>query len=257
MSRLFDGTDDVMTYALPASGAGPVNFGFGTQLVIARLVTAPTWASFIEIEEAAGSVEKGGFGRHSSGSIYTVDGANLRHSGEAGTGGTFTIGTGDNWALFATTKATGTSSPSFHKIPLATGTRSTHTVSTTLVNTASIASGRIRLGGDDDFANMRLAVAALLTGVVLTTTQLDTIAATKTTASILALASADSWVVDDADAFTNNLVAANTNRSDIVGTADDADDPADWVYGAGGATSSIVVPKSRVYNGLTMRKARR
>lgn len=252
MSRLFDGTDDVMTYALPASGAGPVNFAFGTQLVIARLVTAPTWASFIEIEEAAGAVEKGGFGRHSGGGIYTVDGANLRHSGEAGTGGTFTIGTADNWALFATTRPTGTASPSFHKIPLATLTRSTHTVTSTLVNTASIASGRIRLGGDDDFANMRLAVAAILTGVVLTTTQLDAIASAKTTASILALASADSWVVDDSDAFVNNLVAANTNQSAIVGTADDADDPAGWVYGVGGAPTSAPLGAPRASRNLIM-----
>ena len=253
MSRLFNGSTDLLTYALPdTANPGPVNYTHGTLLIVARFVTASSWVSLIEMENADGTSVKGGIGRHAGGGLYTVDGATLRHTDEGGAG-TFTIGTGDNWCLYAATKATGTVAPILYKIPLATLSRSTYVNPGTMVNTGLLANGRIKLGGNDDPANIRLAAAAILPGVVLTGPQLDGIASAKTTASILALAATNSWVVDDSDGFATNLYAANTPRTanataPVLHTlpTSDGDNPASWVYGAGGgggtAPSNTVAP---------------
>lgn len=251
MSRLFNGTTDLMTYALPAAGTGPVNYGFGTVLVVLRYVTSTTWASMVEIEDS-GAILKGGLSRDSGGNMGWSDGAIFRRTSDAGTGSAaYTIGTGDNWCLYAMTKPTGAASITLHKVPIATGVRESRTITATSANTAGIASGRIHIGGNDDFANVRYAVASVLSGVVLTGADIDGIVTAKTTASILALAPADGWVVDDSDGFLNNLVANNTNRSAISGTASDADNPAGWVYGLAAAPSytprrEYVVPNTAV-----------
>lgn len=234
MSRLFDGVDDVMTFNLGASG-GVADYAFGTQLVLCRFVSSASWASLIELERATANEARGGISRHGvTGGLSTYNTVAAVGSTEAGSGTSFTIGTGDNWCLYVVTKATGTASPTFYKVPLATGTRTTQQITNTLANSSLLASGFIRIGGNDDFANIRLSVAAVLPGIVLTGAQIDGIVSAKTTASILALTDANSWVVDDADAFAADL-KGNHNRSAIIGTADDADDPAGWVYGLGGA----------------------
>jgi len=253
MSRLFDGVDDVYIYAVPASGTGPVNLTFGTSLIVCRYVTAPSWASMIEIYDGSNNPAFA-TGRHSGGGMYFTDNATLRHSQEAGTT-QFTIVTGDNWCVYAVTKATGTQPAVMHKVPLATGTRTTYTPTTNSTNCASIASGTIKIAGDDDWGNIRVAAAAVMPGVVLTTTQIDAIVTAKTTQSIIDVAGADGWVVDDSDGLTNNLVASNTNRSSIGGApADDADDPAGWTYfGAGAAAASPIRRRRRPPRGLTIR----
>jgi hypothetical protein len=241
VSRLYNGTTDLDTFALPTTPAsGPVNFVYGTVLIVARFVSAASWASLIEVETSS-TLVVAGIGRDSGGALYYADGGTLRRSNEAGTGTTFTIGTGDNWCLYAVTKPNGTTAASFHKIPIATGVRTTFTHGSTSINAVSLSNGKIMLAGNDDPANIRVAAAAVLPGVVLTTTQLDGIASAKTTASIIALAPADGWVVDDSDSINLNLVANNTNRSARSGTADDADDPSGWVYGAGGGGGSATV----------------
>jgi hypothetical protein len=246
MSRLFNGTTDVHTYNLPASGTGPVNYAFGTLMIVARFLTASGWASLIELERSTGNEARGGLGRHgTTGGLYTNDFTATHDSTEAG-GTSFTVGSGDNWCLYAATRATGTASPTLYKIPIATGTRTTNQLTATLVDVSNIASGFIRVGGNDDFVNMRVAAVAVLPGVVLSGAQLDAIVAAKTTASIIAVAGADGWVVDDSDGLTNNLVAGNTNLS--AGTSStDADNPAGWVYAGAAATAG---PAPRSFNAI-------
>lgn len=248
MSRLFTpdtvtpANSGLMTYNLGAS-AGVASYAFGTQLIVCRFVSTPDWASLIELERATSNEARGGISyRGSAADLLTYNQSTSVGSSEAGTGTPFTIGTGDNWCLYAATKATGTVAPTFHKIPIATGTRTTIQTTNTLGDTSLLANGFIRIGGNDDSANIRLCTAAVLPGIVLTGTQLDGIVSAKTTASILALTDANSWVVDDSDGFATDL-KGNHNRSALVGTTDDADDPAGWVYfGGSGGGSTIVSP---------------
>ena len=246
MSRLFNpATSDFMTYALPAGGSpGPVNWQYGTMLVVAKFNAGTSWTSFIEMTATSVVVS---MGRRSTDGLYYSEGVAIQDSSQAGpVGSPFTIGSGDGWCLYAFTKAAGTVSPTFHKIPIG-GTRVTHSISATSVDVgAPLDNGTITIGGNDDFFNGRFAALAIMPQVVLSTTQLDAIATAKTTASIVGLAPANGWVVDDSDGFANNLVANNTHRSAIAGTTASADDPAGWIYMGGSfggpPPSNTVVP---------------
>lgn len=243
LSILFDGVDDQMVYAMPASG-GP-DWTFGTLLVIVKQAVAGSWMSFIEGETTLAAIGHA-LGRHSSGTIYCS--TNVLDQATA-------IGTGDAWMLVAATKATGSAIPTFHKIPLATGTRTSTAGTTSLNNGATIALGNVRLGGNDDFANIYYGVAAEFVGTVLTGAQLDTIAAAKTTQSILDLS--PTWCVDDgttSNRFANDLVGT-VHRTSTVGTTTSTDDPSGWVY-KGAAAKAPVFPR-RAHRGLIMHGNRR
>lgn len=231
VSRLFDGTDDVMSYAMEAADA---EWNFGTLLIIAKIATTSdsTWLSFMEGENAAGAIAWA-LGRRNNGQLYLASGGALASS--------VTVEDADGWALYATTKATGSSTATSHKIIISSGTRTSTAQDTALADTGTTALGRIKLGGDDDFANVYLGAAAFWDGTVLTTGQLDGIVTAKTTQSILDLS--PSWCVDDgptSNQFTNDLVA-DIDRSAITGTTDSADDPSGWVYLGDSAAAGIPI----------------
>jgi hypothetical protein len=231
-----------MTY--PISASGGADFGFGTLLVVARIMTTTdaAWLSFMEAENAS-NIARYSFGRRSTGAMYYANDSTLDSAA-------LNIEDGDGWAVYAVTKATGSATPSYHKIPIG-GSRTTTTSAASLANSSTSAGGELRIGGPSDFAHMRLAVASVFPGVVLTTGQLEGIATTKTTQSIADLLPL--WLVDDSDGFATDLIGT-ADRTAIVGTVDDADDPAGWVYGLGGAppTTSLLVPR-RPHRGLIMR----
>jgi hypothetical protein len=232
VSRLFDGVDDIMNYP-------GVPFTFGTMLAVIKIATATdgSWQSFIEGISGPNSYA---FGRKNDGNIFWANGiTNLSSVG---------IQDGDGWAIVAMTKATGTASPTMHKIPIG-GSRTSTTLGGTLANSTMTTGGTTSIGGPSDFANMYVAAAAIWNGTVLTTTDLDGIHTAKTTASILALS--PTWCVDDSDAFATDLTAGTADRSSITGTADDADDPAGWVYAGAAAATSLLVPSGRANRGLT------
>lgn len=229
MSRLFDGVDDQMVYAMPGSG-GP-DYTFGTLLVVIRIITTTdgAWLSFIE-GETSGAASRFALGRRNDGKQYYANGAAIDSAN--------TVEDADSWMLLAATKATGTVAPTMHKIIISSGVRSSTALGTSFANSTTIANGNVRLGGDDDFANIRLGVAAIFVGTALTTGQLDGIVSAKTTQSIADLS--PTWLVDDSDAFATDLTAGTVDRTTLVGTADDADDPAGWVYGLGGGGGVVV-----------------
>lgn len=227
MSRLFDGVDDQMVYTVPASGIN-VN-GNHTLLVVVRIMQTndTVWLSFIETETSAAAAAAT-LGRANNGELYWAQGSTSNDA--------ITTNDSDNWIVAAATKTAGAlTTPRFYKGVV--GGANTHTDgASTIAASASIASGTIRLGGNDDFANIRLTAAAIF-DKVLTDGELDGINTAKTTQSIYDLTPV--WLVDDNDAFATDYMG-NANRTSITGTADDADDPAGWVYGiSGGAAASI------------------
>jgi hypothetical protein len=231
MSRLFNGTTDLMSYAIPASsgGTGP-NITFGTFLVVVRILQADSsWMSFIEKENSAAGIHAA-LGRHSNNSIYCTDGAATSENSAQ------TITSADNWAVYCWTKATGSVLPVLIKCVIG-GSVASVNGGTLIGNFSDSSGGNMRLGGNDDFANIRLGVAAAFQGISLSTANVQSIADTKTTAAINALGA--TWLVDDSDAFATDLTAGTVDRTAISGTTNDADNPSGWVYGLGGAVAPV------------------
>jgi len=250
MSREFNNgvTTDLMTYALSA-GVGPENFVYGTQLVLVRIMAAnDTWVSMIEGNQPT-TGEYFAIGRRLNNGLYTSNGATVQDSSESGSGTPFTITSADNWSLYVQTKASGTVSPTYHKYPVG-GSRTTNQITATFADSVPNAVS-ITLGGPEDPAHIRFAVAAVLHGIVLTAGQIDAIMAALTTQSILDLCDSNSWVVDDSDGFANNLANNHSHRSAINGTTDNGDDPAGWVYGLGASSQKGYAVADSVDNGWT------
>lgn len=228
MSRLFDGIDDQMVYTVPASGV-EVSGAHTLLIVVRELNTSGTaWQSYVETETSAAAAAAT-IGRNNGGQIYWAQGVTATSA--------ISMTDADNWVVAATTKTAGSSIPQFYKGVIGGGDTNT-AGGGTLAASPSIASGTIRIGGNDDFANIRVAAAAIF-NKVLTSGELAGINAAKTTQSIYNLAPV--WLVDNNDAFATDYMG-NANRSSITGTASDADDPAGWVYGISGGGGGGVIP---------------
>ena len=223
MSREFDGVDDLMTY----SGSVPNLSGALTILIVVKILVAAdnTWLSFIEHENSGSA--KPSLGRTNGGVIYM--------SNSAANQTAISITDSDGWMIVACTKATGSATPRMHKCII--GGANTHTdAGGTLGNDGTM--NTIRIGGNDDFANIRVAAAATWAGTALTDANINGINSAATTQSILDLS--PSWCVDDSDAFATDLTAGTIDRTALVGTTDSADDPTGWVYfGGGGAAPTV------------------
>lgn len=227
MSRLFDGVDDVMNYTLTAGTA--LNDALSMLIVCKIVVTDDTtWLSLLEGERSTGAIGAA-LGRRSTGNIYFANSSALIDA--------VAISDADGWMIVAVTRSAAEAT-NFHKIPIG-GSRTT-TAGGALADGLTLSGGTMRIGGNDDFANIKVAAAAFWDGTELTTTQLDGIASAKTTQSIDDLN--PTWLVDDSDAFATNLTNPGVmDRASIVGTTDDADDPAGWVYGLAGTTKALEV----------------
>ena len=214
-------------YDIGATGGLAAAGFFGTVLIGAKITTTTdnSWQSFIEGENSIGSVVLS-TGRRNTGALYYANQGALDSS--------VPIDDSLGHMLVAITKATGTAPAVQRVIPLATGTPAAGTTTQTFANSSSIANGVIKLGGDDDPLTGLIWLAAILPGVVLTPTQIDAIAAAKTTQSILDLSNANSWVVDAADDLATDY-KGNHNRTATTGATHSTDDPAGWVFGEGGA----------------------
>jgi hypothetical protein len=218
VSRQFDGVDDQMAYTVPASGLNVS--GAHTLLIVVRIMATAdnTWLSFLETETSAAATSAS-LGRSNGGELYWSQGATI--------GDEITATDSDGWMIAAATKPAGFTSPTLHRSLI--GGANTHTAhASTLIAAASIASGTIRIGGNDDFANIRVAAAAIF-DKVLSNAEIDGINTAKTTQAIYDLGPV--WLVDDLDAFAADYMN-NADRTAITGTADNADDPSGWVFGA-------------------------
>lgn len=224
MSRLFDGSDDQMVYAFSGT---LFQGGAKTLMMVLRIIETVDnnkWLSFIECETSGGSIALA-LGRENSspGLIYCVRGGGQHQA--------ISVTDADSWMVVGWTIPSGTATPRFHKDVI--GGSPTHTAGggTQSDNNNEIAN--VRIGGNDDFANIRVAAAAIFNSEI-SDGNWETIEAARTTQAIADLTPV--WLVDDSDAFATNLINPGVgDRSSITGTADDADDPASWVYGLGGA----------------------
>lgn len=230
MSRLFNGSTDLMTFA-------PIDWAYGTLLIVAKIVTTNdfTWLSLIEGENSGGGTNYA-MGRRNSGDLY--------YSNQSSISWATAIDDSDGWAIYAITKATGSVAATSHKVIISSGTR-TSNAQGAMSDSSAITGGRIKIGGDDDPANIKIAAVAIFNGTVLTGTQLDGIASAKTTAAIAALSPTELW--DDSNGISTGLIAS-TARTAISGTSSDADNPSGWVYGLGGGTTQVTKTSRVAYN---------
>ena len=232
MSRLFDGVDDSMVYN--QGSVDPIDFSGGfTILMVVKIATAVdnSWQAFIE-NKSVSAVVRVSLLRRGTGNLAYVDGAGIDD--------VIPISDGDGWMIIATTKTSGSSIPTNHKAPIGGSRTSTALPEGARTAIGSMADGNTIIGGStSDWANMYLALAAQFERV-LSTTELDGILAAKTTESVIALG--PHWCVDDSNGFASDLVG-NIDRTTLVGTTDDADDPSGWVYGlASEKSGSAVLP---------------
>jgi hypothetical protein len=223
MSRLFDGTDDQMEYAV--SGLN-VTAAHSTLMVIRIMRTADVdWETWMEFR-TSGNVPSTILEREASvaGSVCWSNNSVISNTNVPATDS-------DGWMVIGSSVAAGTATGTVHRCIF--GGANTHTAwGASLAKGASVTGGKLYLGGLSDFANFRLAAAAYWDGIVLADADYNAVKAAATTQSIADLS--PTWLVDDSDAFATDLIGA-MDRTAIVGTADDADDPSGWVYGIGGA----------------------
>ena len=224
MSRLFDGINDSMTYTGMSALTGAT-----TLLIVVKIVTTndTAWLSFLDNDNGAGATRPS-IGRRDTGNIYYSDGIAIDDA--------VAIQDADGWAVIAATRPAGAAQTvRAHKCVI--GGAPTHTNVGLTFNNVS-ATVRLRIGGPGDWANIKVAAAAIF-NADLTDGNLEGIATAATTQSIADLS--PYWLVDDSDAFATNLVNPGTgDRSAITDTADDADDPAGWVYGIAGPTAPTI-----------------
>lgn len=222
MSWEQDGVDDLITY--PTAAGSAMNDALSIVWVGRILTTSDTaWLSFMEFE--VGASNRCGLGRNNSGNLYFVN--------AAGTSSAVAANDSDNWAVYSVTRSTAAVT-TFRKFPI--GGSATGGTGGALADSLTAASGNLRIGGNDDFANIRSAAFAYWNGVTLSTAQLDGIATTKTTQAILDLSPTACY--DDSDSFVSDLVGT-MEPAVKVGGVDSADDPAGWVYLGGGAAEVI------------------
>jgi hypothetical protein len=227
VSRLFDGVDDQMVYDIPASSSGQgANITWGTILIVVKILQGDgSWMSFFEKEHNNGT-SHGGFGRHSNNSPYMAFASSLAENGSG-----IDVTDGDGWMVVAVTKVTGTATPNIIKCPIG-GSVSANAATSTIGNLSDSSNGRVRVGGNDDWANMLVAAEAAFQGIVLTTTDVQGIADAATTQAIADLL--PTWLIDDSDGLATCLMGSGHDRASVTGTADSGDDPTGWVYGLGG-----------------------
>lgn len=238
---LFDGVDDQMVYAGPPQLTGAL-----TLLIVAKILNTAdaAWLSFIENESSGGAIRPS-LGRRSNGDIY--------YSQQTGLVSGTAVQDGDGWCIIACTKAAGTTTPKGHKIPIG-GSRTTTAMDSSLANSTSYAGGNLRIGGNDDFANIEVACAAIF-NKALTTTELGGINTAKTSQSILDLGPV--WMVDASDGLVADQVGS-VDRTSVVGTAAGSSDPTGWTYLGGGGTeyfgaTSLTITQSVTTAGVRTR----
>lgn len=238
MSRLFDGVDDQMVYPAPATLSGAL-----TMLIVVKFATSSGWISLLE-GETSGGADRATIGRNpdQSNNLYFSNGV-------AGlpTGGV-TLTNTSNWYVAALQRASGTVAARTHlcQVGAVSNTHTDHV--TSMANASSIAGGNLRIGGNADFGNIRVAAAAIWNSNPLVDADFEGIASDATTQSIADLSPV--WLVDDSDAFATDLIGSN-DRTSITGTADDADDPSGWVYGLGGGAAATSLPPVQPYRQLS------
>jgi hypothetical protein len=240
VSQELNGTTGQLVYAIPASGGTNPGGVAWTALLVAKILVAAdnTWLSLMEVEAIGGGIEAG-FGRQASGGL--MDWYNQNASFDIN----HAIGDADLWALYGVSHAAGNVVARGHRCLLGSVSNSHQPSSSARPDPTSTASGNLRIGGNDDFANMRVAVGAFWVGTALADADFDSIASTKTTAFINTLA--PTWLVDSSDDLATDLTAGTQDRTSAAGNTHSSDDPAGWVFGLGGAAAaSSFVPNKRL-----------
>lgn len=223
MSRLFDGADDESRQAI-----GGTDFPFGTMVAVLERDNT-SWASIMANHSAS---EAGVVGMlfNSGNQLAWFDQNSLKTAA-----GISTVTNATGWVLVAVTKATGTVAPRLHRYAFDTGTWQHADATGTVSNRAAQAHVRIGQIDNSDFFNGRMAVLAQWASVVLSDAQLESLITGFARTDWLALS--PTMLVDEFDGFAGDH-AGTSDQTLLVGTADDADDPAGWAGWASGGGES-------------------
>jgi len=232
MSRLFNGTSDQVQWSI---GGCDLQTGW-TMVAVIKLDAGVVWQAYLSNDNALNSslVAMGRQGSSGNLASYTGGGANTQAA--------IPHSSADGWMLVATRRAAGNGQiPRLSKYPI--GGSPTHTdaggVQDNNASQSRVVFGQIN---NSDFFKGRLAVAAEW-NTPLTDSQINSLVTTFTRANWLSLSPAGLW--DELDAFATDHTGNGAARTSLVGTADDADDPAGWTgWAAAGdfAPSNTVAP---------------
>ena len=224
MSRELNGTSGQLIYPIPASGGtNPGSSAWSALLVMKVMTSSNVWMSLMEVETSGGNLEAG-FG-HQPG----AGGLQVWYESNAAWEIGHNFADTDGWMVLGVSKPVGTANAIGHKCVIG-GTNTHTTAANARPDPASCASGNLRIGGNADFAPIRVAAAAFWVGTSVANATFDTIASTKTTAAIQA--ASPTWLVDDSDDLVNDLVGTQDKGSE-AGATHSTDNPSGWVFGVG------------------------
>lgn len=194
-----------------------------TLFMLFRIMTASdnTWQSFMEFDRSGGGNACGFLRAPTGGSIGEIGVLNTNVLVKANV----LVSDADNWMGIWVTRAADTTT-NIHKFPIG-GSRTTSLGNTVADGLAW--NSVLKIGGDEDPANIRVKAAAFWNGVTLTTTQIDAVHSAATSAAVAALS--PTWLADDSDGFATNLVNPGTGDRTVNGGTSNGDNPAGWVSG--------------------------
>lgn len=230
-STEFDGVDDVINFTSNVW----LTTGANSFLAVIRILAADgAWLSIVETEQPAGTV-KPSMGRRNTNGIYYADGAGLDDAGS--------ITSADNWMVVGCSRPAGAAQTvRVHKCVI--GGANTHTnVAATHGNDITDAT-IMRFGGNDDFANIRLAAVAV-GPVNWSDADFEGVKTAASTASMISLSTV-AHVYDSKNGQLGTDLVDSCNATSRTGTTQSTDGPAGWTYfGAAAATSFPPIFKSR------------
>lgn len=224
-STEFDGVDDVINFTSNVF----LTTGATSFIAVIRILAADgAWLSIMETEQPAGSVRPT-MGRRNTDGIYFSHAAGLDSAG--------TIQAADNWMVVGVSRPAGAAQTvRVHKCVI--GGANTHTnIGTTFGNDVTDAT-IMRFGGNDDFANIR--IAACGAGAVnWADADFEGVKTAASTASIIALGTV-AHAYDSKNGQLGTDLVGSCNAASRTGTTQSTDGPAGWTYfGAAAATSSL------------------
>jgi hypothetical protein len=237
VSRLFDGVDDQVQWSI-----GGCNLtGALTLACVIKLDAGVSWQSYLGNDHATTGSDLA-MSRWSTGEIGMV-----RGGGAGGASKAITHSSSDGWMLIAVTKASGTTTPTFHKYPI--GGSPTHTAGDSTLATfstqATVVFGQI--DGADFFKGRLFACAEFATA--LSNADIESLVTTFTRTNWLAKGAVGLW--DENDAFATDHTGNGASRTLLTGTTDDADDPADAAGWAAGPTQAFLPDADTTTTGWT------
>lgn len=225
-ARTFNGTSDYIRFtgSLLTSLTNP-----STYVALVNKATDGINHVPLRIANSAGNTVYGGIQINTSNV--------LRNFGASGTASSsFTVLSSEGWVLIVTSKASGTATPRFHKMPVSSGVWTHSNGDIAVSNVGSPGSGGVAHIGRNDgssWMNGDVAAAAVYSRAL---TDAETEQLALSYRQWLRLAPAAMWVLDQASTATTvpDLSGNGSNQLSITGTSVSSSPPVTPLYGAAG-----------------------